>query len=332
MGRGQRVGITLTFSMPARYIDEPHGIVTIDAQYIQPGIASLQLIIEDDHAAFIDTGTAHSLSHARQVLQHKGLNDTDVDFVIPTHVHLDHAGGAGVMMQAFTNATLIIHPRGAQHMADPAKLWSGTVSVYGEKMARQLYGEVIPVNEDRMLIADDGYEVDFRGRALRFLDTPGHARHHFCIHDIQHRVIFAGDTMGISYRKFDGPNGPFVFPTTSPVQFDPEALHQSIDRLMDIDPKSVFVTHFGRIECTHKIAQSLHQQINDFVNMAETLTQTKDIKPVLERHISEYLLDRARQHDVPLSDTEIQAGLQMDARLNADGIAVWLSRSKKQAP
>lgn len=310
--------------MSAIYVDEPHGIVTIDAQYINPGIASLQLLIEDDHAAFIDTGTARSLPYVREVLQRKGLRDGDVDFVIPTHVHLDHAGGAGAMMQAFPNAKLIIHPRGAAHMADPTKLWSGTVGVYGEKMARKLYGEVIPVEQDRMVIANDNAEIDFRGRLLRFFDTPGHARHHFCVLDVQHGVIFAGDTMGISYRLFDGANGPFIFPTTSPVQFDPEALHQSIDRLMSIEPEAVFLTHFGRIECTGQIILSLHDQINDFVAMAQELTHTKDMNAALAQRILGYLFERAKQHGVPLSDEQILAGLSMDARLNADGLAVWL--------
>lgn len=313
---------------PPLYIDESHGIVTIDAQYIKTGIASLQLIVHDRHAAFVDTGTSLSLAGARKVLQLKGLSDADVDFVIPTHVHLDHAGGAGAMMQAFPNAQLVIHPRGAQHMADPAMLWSGTVGVYGAETAKKLYGQVIPVEPHRMIIADDGTEIDFRGRLLRFLDTPGHARHHFCVHDVLHRVIFAGDTMGISYRMFDGPNGPFVFPTTSPVQFDPQALHHSIDRIMSTDPEAVFLTHYGRIRFSERMVQSLHEQIDDLVTIAQEL-RDENMHGTLDRNVLEYLLGRARRHGVPLSDKQIQAGLEMDAKLNADGIAIWLSRAAR---
>ncbi len=317
--------------MQAIFVDEPHGVATIDALYIKPGIASLQLIVQNKRAAFIDTGTSHSLANVRAVLRHKGLTDTDVDYVIPTHVHLDHAGGAGTMMQAFPNATLVIHPRGAPHMTDPAKLWSGTVSVYGEKTAKKLYGEVVPIDAGRMVIAEDGTEIDFNGRLLRFLDTPGHARHHFCVHDVAHRVIFAGDTMGISYRMFDGPNGPFVFPTSSPVQFDPAALHKSIDRLANTDPESIFLTHFGRIRYSSQVVQSLHDQIDAFVAMAQELSCAEDVGQALLRRVSQYLLERAKQHGVPLSDEKITAGLRMDAKLNADGIAIWLARSNKHA-
>lgn len=311
--------------MPARYFDEAHGVVTIDANYIKPGIASIQLLIHEHRAALFDTGTTRSLPFVQEVLKLKGLNETDVDYVIPTHVHLDHAGGAGAMMRAFPKAKLIIHPRGAAHMIDPTKLWTGTIGVYGEKLAKELYGEVLPVDERRMIIADDGMKLDFYGRTFEFLDTPGHARHHFCVVDTRHRIIFAGDTMGISYRMFDGPNGPFVFPTSSPVQFDPEALHQSINRLMGTDPRSIFLTHFGKIEPTEKNVASLHRQIDAFVSIGQELSNKGEIDSLVQR-IADYLLGEAKQHGVPLPDDEIRAGLSMDAKLNADGIAVWLAR------
>ena len=316
--------------MQTRFFEEAHGVVTIDANYIKPGIASIQLLVNKHHAVFFDTGTARSLPYVQEVLRHKGLSQTDVDFVVPTHVHLDHAGGAGAMMQAFPNAKLIIHPRGAAHMIDPTKLWLGTVAVYGEKVAKKLYGEVIPVEEERIIIADDGMELEFHGVELKFLDTPGHARHHFCVVCPRHHMIFAGDTMGISYRMFDGPNGPFVFPTTSPVQFEPDALHQSIDKLMDTDPQSVFLTHFGKIEPNQKMVASLHDRIDSFVSIAKELLGKDQIEQPLEQSITDYLAEEAKLHGVPLTEREIRAGLRMDAKLNADGIITWLARRNKE--
>ena len=316
------------------YYDAEHGITTIDAQYIRPGIASLQLLVEHGHAAFIDTGTSKSLSGVAAVLAAKGIPHAKVDYVIPTHVHLDHAGGSGAMMQAFPNAKLIVHPRGARHMIDPTRLWQGTVDVYGEEAARKLYGEVIPVEEHRVIMAGDQFELDFQGRRLIFLDTPGHARHHFCVVDSEHGIIFSGDTMGISYRMFDGPNGPFVFPTSSPVQFEPDQLHRSIDRLMATGPNFIFMTHFGRIEASAGVADALHRQIRGFVSIATSLSDPGSAlgePSELRRRIADYMLEEARLHGVPLSETQIQAGLSMDAGLNADGIAVWLSRQKQSA-
>ena len=144
-------------------------------------------------------------------------------------------------------------------------------------------------------------------------------------------MIFAGDTMGISYRMFDGPNGPFVFPTTSPVQFEPDALHQSIEKLMGTNPRSVFLTHFGKIEPNQKIVASLHRRIDSFVSIARELWKKNQINQDLERCIADYLVEEAKQHGVPLAEHEIRAGLRMDTKLNADGMIVWLARQNKRA-
>lgn len=315
--------------MDALYYDRAHGITTIDARYIKPGIASIQMMVQDGRASFFDTGTTRSLPFVLDVMRAKGLRDTDVDFVIPTHVHLDHAGGAGAMMRVFPNARLVIHPRGARHMIDPSRLWAGTTHVYGEDAARELYGEVVPIDESRILVAADEFKLDFNGRRLLFLDTPGHARHHFCVVDSQNHVIFAGDTMGISYRALDGPNGPFVFPTSSPVQFEPDALHRSIDRLMATRPKSIFMTHFGEIEASANMAQMLHRRIDGYVRIANQLAGSANPESELRRAITDYMLNEAVRHGVPLPPDDIREVLNMDAKLNADGIAVWLARRTK---
>ena len=259
-------------------------------------------------------------------LKRAGLRATDVDYVVPTHVHLDHAGGAGAMMRAFPKAQLIVHPRGAKHMADPSRLWAGTVGIYGQQRAQALYGEVVPVDLRRMIIADDGWELDFHGRPLLFLHTPGHARHHFCISDATHGIMFTGDTMGISYRMFDGPRGPFLFPTTSPVQFEPGPLHQSIDRLMALGPSLVFLTHFGPIRPLGPMIEALHRQIDDLVSLTHAAYDPDD-NSELESRVLDYLVHSAVGHGVPLAEAEIRRGLGMDAKLNADGLAVWKARS-----
>ena len=119
-----------------------HGVYHLDSHYIRPGVASLYCIVQNSEIAFIDTGVANSLPYIQQFLDDLGLSAEQVKYVIPTHVHLDHAGGAGVMMQAFPNAQLVIHPRGARHMIDPAKLVAASIAVYGEQTFHQLYGEI----------------------------------------------------------------------------------------------------------------------------------------------------------------------------------------------
>ena len=175
------------------------GLYCVDALYVKPGVASLYLLQDADEVAIIETGTAHSLPNLLAVMAELGIDDAQVRYVIPTHVHLDHAGGASAMMQQFPEASLVIHPRGARHMIDPRRLVEGTVAVYGQAAFDRLYGRIEPIDEARIIIAADLDRHALGGRELLFIDTPGHAYHHFCLYDETSRGIFTGDTFGISY-------------------------------------------------------------------------------------------------------------------------------------
>jgi len=167
------------------------------------------------------------LPRALEALRILGLSPANVAYVFLTHVHLDHAGGAGAMMQAFPEARLVVHPRGARHMADPTKLFAAVQAVYGAEEAYHLYGDLLPVAADRILEAGDGFSFNLGNRTLVCLDTPGHARHHLCLLDTRSGCLFTGDIFGLSFRELDVGRRPSVIPTTTPTQFEPEAMHQS---------------------------------------------------------------------------------------------------------
>jgi glyoxylase-like metal-dependent hydrolase (beta-lactamase superfamily II) len=308
-------------------LDAGHGITVIDSGYERPGLAAFYLMVERGQAAFIDTGTAHSLPHALAALCAGGLAAEHVAYVIPTHVHLDHAGGAGTMMRAFPNAKLVVHPRGARHMIDPAKLAAGVAEVYGAEKAERSFGALIPIPAERVIEAPDNFTLNFNGRRLLFLDTPGHARHHFCVVDERSRSIFTGDTFGISYREFDTDNGAFIFPTTTPVQFEPPALHASVDRLLSHNPRQMLLTHFGPVTEIARLAAQMHRLIDAFVALAH---EVKDAGAQRRQRLiagqRALLLRDLRAHGCRLSDTEIDLLLAMDYELNAQGIEVWLDR------
>ncbi|MBI3570067.1 MAG: MBL fold metallo-hydrolase [Gammaproteobacteria bacterium] len=314
----------------ASFLDYEHGINVIDAHHHRPKLAAFYLIVEGNQAAFVDTGTSHSIPDAIEVLARKRLTPEQVAYVIPTHVHLDHAGGAGMMMRRFPKAKLIAHPRGARHLIDPAKLIAGVAEVYGAAAVARDYGEIVPVDAARVIEAPDGFTLDLNGRRLLFLDTPGHARHHFCVVDEQSRGIFTGDTFGLSYRELDTDNGEFVFPTTTPVQFDPEALHASINRLVELKPKLLYLTHFGRISGVERAARQMHDLIDAFANMARGLRSTGT-----ERHARliqgqrEILWPRLRAHGCRLGADQLGLLLDMDLELNAQGLGVWLDRESR---
>ncbi|MBT2745639.1 MULTISPECIES: MBL fold metallo-hydrolase [unclassified Lysobacter] len=305
-----------------------HGIVTIDTGFHRPVFDAAYLVIENGRAAFIDCGTQHSIPALLDALARHGLTPAEVDWLILTHVHLDHAGGAGALMQRLPNARLVVHPRGAAHMIDPSRLVAGATAVYGaEEMARS-YGEIVPVPAPRVVVAEDGHVVDLAGRALLCVDTPGHARHHLCVWDERSRGWFTGDTFGLSYREFDSAHGPFIVPTSSPVQFEPEPLKASIRTLLARDPDWMYITHYGRIGDTQRLGADLIEQIDAMVRMAREAQSAGDgLHARLTESLADYFVERAQAHASPISDEQTRAVLAVDVELNAQGLAIWLARA-----
>jgi glyoxylase-like metal-dependent hydrolase (beta-lactamase superfamily II) len=311
-------------------IDYDHGISAIDSGYYRPGLAAIHLINEGSTVALVDTGTFFSVPGVMEVLCQKNISPENVSYVFLTHIHLDHAGGAGEFMCRFPNAKLVVHPRAARHMVDPSRLIKSTMAVYGEEKFRRMYGEIRPVDASRIVEAADNFHIKMNGRALFFIDTPGHARHHFCIFDERSQSFFTGDTFGVSYREFDVNGMEFVFPTTTPVQFDPLAAHHSLDRIMSYDPQYAFLTHYSRIgNLTHHITM-LHDLIDDYVTIASnTYNQRADGNVLLVKELGELLAQRIKLHGCILPQNEIHDLLSMDVNLNAEGLKCWLELNNK---
>jgi glyoxylase-like metal-dependent hydrolase (beta-lactamase superfamily II) len=303
-----------------------HGIHTIDTGFVRPRFDAAYLIVEEGRGAFIDCGTNFAVPHLLAALQQAGIAPPDVDWLILTHVHLDHAGGAGELIARLPNAKLVVHPRGARHMIDPSALWAGASAVYGESVMEQAYGRLRPIPAERVVEAADGHLVDLAGRQLRCLDTPGHARHHIAIHDARANVCFTGDVFGLSYRDFDTAQGPFILPTTSPVQFDPEALHASIERLVALRPQAMYLTHYGRVESVERLAADLHAQIDAMVALARDAHGRPARHDVLVEALTGLYAARAEAHGWHQGREALRQLLDTDIELNAQGLEVWLDR------
>jgi glyoxylase-like metal-dependent hydrolase (beta-lactamase superfamily II) len=304
-----------------------HGIHTIDTGFVRSRFDAAYLIVENGRAAFVDCGTNFSVPRMLEALKNVALAPADVDWLILTHVHLDHAGGAGELIAQLPNARLVVHPRGARHMIDPSALWAGASAVYGEAVMEQTYGRLKPVAAERVIEAADGHVVDLAGRPLLCIDTPGHAKHHIAIHDARANVCFTGDVFGLSYREFDTANGPFILPTTSPVQFDPAALHASIDRLVALKPVAMYPTHFDRIEDVARLAADLHVQIDAMVGLALEAAAHTDKHARLVEGLTGLYAARARAHGWTQGRAMLEQLLRMDIELNAQGLEVWLDRT-----
>ncbi|MGH8363387.1 MAG: MBL fold metallo-hydrolase, partial [Gammaproteobacteria bacterium] len=228
-------------------LDFSHGISAIDTDYVRPRLDASHLVVRGGRAAFVDVGVNHSVPLLLAALKQKNLDVGDVDWVFLTHVHLDHAGGAGELMKHLPNAKVLVHPRGAPHLSEPEKLVAGTQQVYGVEKFAALYGEIVPVPAERIQLVADNSRFRLNGSEFLCIHTPGHALHHYCIVDQDSRSVFTGDSFGISYRIFDTARGVFIFPATTPTHFDPEQAHASLDRIMSFDPQAVFLTHYSRV-------------------------------------------------------------------------------------
>lgn len=305
--------------------DYEHGISAIDSGFGRPLLDAIHLVVEGDRAALVDTGTNASLPIVLQVLRDKGLSPEQVDYVILTHIHLDHAGGAGALMRALPNARLTVHPRGARHMADPARLVAGTIAVYGEAQARRMYGDILPIPAARILETPEGASIRLGERILTFLDTPGHARHHVCIHDGRSGHVFAGDMFGLSYRELDADGRQFVFPTTTPTQFEPAAMHASIDRLLALRPGAIYVTHYGRVREVARLGADLHRLVDAHVDAALRHRDAGAGRPaILEAALAGILLDESRRQGWSMAPDVLLRLMANDIALNAQGLCAWL--------
>lgn len=319
----------MTSALPAHVEPLGHGVYAVDTGFQRDRFDAAYLIVERGRAAFVDTGTAYAVPRLLGALAALGLAREAVDFVIPTHVHLDHAGGAGALLRELPAATLWVHPRGARHLIDPAALWAGATAVYGAEAMARSYGEVVPVPAERVRESRDGLTIELGGRPLRFIDTPGHARHHHCVWDEASRGWFTGDTFGLSYREFDVDGRAWLLPTSTPVQFEPEALARSVERLLAADPAWVYLTHYGRIGDVQRLGAQGLALLREMVALGLRLRAAPQRHAALCAALEALYLEGVRAHGCAFAPDEVRALLAIDIELNAQGMAVWLDRERR---
>ncbi len=309
-----------------------HGIQALDSGYVRPWLAAIHLIVHRGEAAIVDTGVNASVPVVLEALRDAGLGPDAVRWVMLTHVHLDHAGGAGRLLHHLPRAQVTVHPRGAPHLRDPARLVAGTEAVYGVDAARALYGVIEPVPPERLIETPDGARVSLAGREFEFLDTPGHARHHVCIVDHGSGGVFTGDTFGLSYRELDAHGAPWVFPSTTPVQFDPDALHTSIDRIVARHPSAVYLTHFGQVREVQRHAADLHRLIDAHAALARESLELTDAKPFLAARIADLVHAEAARQRSAAPRALLDTLFGDDIGLNADGLLPYRERLRAGPP
>jgi glyoxylase-like metal-dependent hydrolase (beta-lactamase superfamily II) len=299
------MGYRFQMSEPTRILPEHtddlgFGIYAIDTGFQRPRFDAAYLVVEQGRAAFIDTGTNFAVPRLLETLHALGLTPDAVDYVIPTHVHLDHAGGVGLLMQSLPTATLVCHPRGLRHLVDPSRLWQSATVVYGEEEMRRSYGELVNVPAERA--------------------RP--AKHHHCIWDARSQGWFTGDTFGLSYREFDQDGRAWALPTSTPVQFEPEAMKASIARMLATHPQRMYVTHYGVVHDVPRVAALLSTLVDRMVAIARAAQAERHAS--IKRQLLVAYTESLREHGCALSEAEIERLLHTDLELNAQGLEVWL--------
>lgn len=286
---------------------------------------SAAYLILDEKITLIETGSAKSHDVLLSAMAKLGVKPVDLGYVIVTHVHLDHAGGAGQMMEKATSAKLVVHPRGARHMIDPSRLWAGTSQVYGERI-HELFGSMVPVPEEKIVIGNHLDTLAIGKRTLTFFDSPGHAKHHFTILDKVSDALYAGDAVGIRYRTcYTGWNFEWVMPSSAPADFDPVAVHKTAAMLRDVPFSWVYHTHFGRSPKEEAIRET--ERWAD--GMAELIHRVYepgiDVTKVISA-LREWIAKDLRQQGYnPGSDIEV---LDFDVLLDALGLIYFEERNQ----
>jgi glyoxylase-like metal-dependent hydrolase (beta-lactamase superfamily II) len=316
-------------SVKPRITRHPDGIFAVDAEYVHPGHAAVHIIQHNGRGAFVDTGTNFTVPYLLAALEEVGVARDAVDYVFLTHVHMDHAGGAGLLMRELPNARLLVHPRGIPHMIDPSTLVAASQAVYGEENFRRLYGDVLPVAPERIVSVPDAFRCELAGREFELIHTPGHALHHYAIVDREHACIFTGDTFGISYRELDTSGGPFILPTSSPSQFDPDQLVSSIDRLMSYAPESMYLMHYSRVTGTPRLAAMLKAQIREFVRIVRESAALPDAHNAIRGAMLQMWLQLLQQQGSTVPADEVAKLLETDLELNSQGLLIWFQRQRR---
>ncbi len=303
-----------------------NGVYRFDTGYIRPRHTACYIIRAEDRVAIVDCGVNATIEPLLEAVETLGVTRHAIESLIATHAHLDHAGGGGRLMAAIPQATLYAHPSATRHLIDPGKLEKGVRAVYGDTFFDREYGALEPVSSERVVATPDQTTLKLGQRVLDVVHTPGHARHHQAIRDRQTSVVFAGDAFGVGYPELDGPEGRLFVPETPPNQFDPEAMHASIDRILALTPARILPTHYGNVDKPASVAYQLHRFVDAYVECCMQADSLESLQQAIMKLYEQELRRRGRRDDIPL----MRDYYSMDTNLVAQGLWDWRLKDARQ--
>jgi glyoxylase-like metal-dependent hydrolase (beta-lactamase superfamily II) len=256
-----------------------------------------------------------------------------VRWIVVTHAHLDHAGGAGALLAQCPNATLLAHPRAARHLIDPSKLVASATQVYGEEQLARLYGRIEPIPAARVRALEDGATFALGDATLTAYHTAGHAKHHFVVHDPALETVYTGDTFGLVYPALQR-GVRFAIATTSPTDFDAAEAHRSIERVLALGAKAACLTHFDEVRDLAEVGAQVGAWVDRSQGWLETAARSDDaIEPMTERirqSLRAAIAESAERLGLVLAQADWDL-LALDIDLNAQGIAFAADKKRRRA-
>ncbi len=303
------------------------GITAVDTRMAGRPRATSAYLVAGERPALVETGPATSAEAVRRGLASLGLGPDDLAHILVTHIHLDHAGGAGTLARAFPGATVWVHQRGAPHLANPARLVASTARVYGEERVRELFGETEPVPAERLRAAGEGDVIDLGSRVLDVMETPGHASHHLCFQDRETGAVFTGDAVGVHL-----PDVGVLRPATPPPEFQVEAAVESIERVRRRARGALLLSHFGPTPDVDRACELAVERVRAWSEVVRRALETTDdldritdlLEAEWERECRQDGGDpaRHREYDVLFSARANAAGLVRYWRQRREGEGV----------
>lgn len=291
-------------------------------------------LLEAEKLTLIETSASPSIPHLINGLEQLNISLEEIKYIIVTHIHLDHAGGVGLLLEKCPNAHVVVHPRGKRHLADPTKLIQGAKAVYAETFD-QLFDPIVPVPEARIITKEDGETLRIgKERFLTFYDTPGHANHHFSIYDSCSQGMFTGDTLGIRYptRKLDGLE--LILPSTSPNQFDPDVMIKSLERIQAMQVKSLFFGHYGKSDKPQWVFDSMRYWLPKYLEVgAKVMVEYPDASfeqkcDRISTHLFTDISNFLNEKQITI-DPEIYTYIKFDLQICAMGMVDYYNKNQR---
>lgn len=314
-------------------MDLGRGISIIDAMDLGKERRTGCYVLHAKELTIVETCASPSIPFLLEGFKRLGIDPKEIKNIIVTHIHLDHAGGVGLLLESCPNAKVIVHPRGMRHLADPSKLILGARAVYGEKFD-ELFDPILPVPDNRLVVKEDGDTLQIgENRILTFIDSPGHAKHHFSIHDSMSNGIFTGDTIGVFYPQLFEKGLELYLPSTSPNQFDPDAMLDSLEKIKALDVDRIYFGHYGMTTNPSHVYEQIYKWLPIFMETGEKVwkekqddsieTKSEGLFQELFVKVSSFLTEKEFTLDQEM--TEI---IKLDLSVGSMGIIDYLAKKQ----